>query len=209
MKLLLLFLVATCVFLIGCPSYSVHPLYTEQDAVVEPALEGTWIGTDPGDKGEITFKKVGDHEYSAASFDADPKVIQTYKVHLVRLGDQLFMDYIADEQTIAGEKLDNPPGVIATHMITKVKVSGDDLAYATLEDDAIKKQNPTGGGPLDYQITDEGAVLVTAQTDALRRYISAHAEDAFSKSEHLKRKLKAPSQPQQAAFKSATAERER
>ena len=187
--------VLACLPLIGCPSYSLHPLYTDQDAVVEPALEGTWIGTDPGDKGEITFKKVGDHEYSAASFDADPKVIQTYKVHLVRLGGQLFMDYVADEQTIAGAKLDNPPGVIATHMITKVKVSGDDLAYATLEEDAIRKQNPTGGGPLDYQITDEGAVLVTAQTDALRRYISAHAGDAFSKFEHLKRKVTAPSQP--------------
>ncbi len=190
--LLRLVFVVVCLPLIGCPSYSLHPLCTDQDAVVEPALEGTWLGTDPGDKGEITFKKVGEHEYSAASFDADPKVIQTYKIHLVRLGGQLFMDYIADEQTIAGAKLDNPPGVIATHMIMKVKVSGDDLAYATLEDDAIRKQNPTGGGPLDYQITDEGAVLVTAQTDTLRRYISAHTDDTFSSFDHLKRKVNAP-----------------
>jgi hypothetical protein len=193
--LLRLVFVFACLPLIGCPSYSLHPLYTDQDAVVEPALEGTWVDTDPGGKGEITFKKVGDYEYSAASFDADPRVIQTYKVHLVRVGGQLFMDYVADEQTIAGAKVDNPPGVIATHVILKVKISGDDLAYATLEDDAVRKQSVAGGAPLDYQITDEGAVLVTAQTDALRRYISAHSEDAFSKFEHLKRKGKAPTQP--------------
>lgn len=195
MKLRLLFLVSACLPLIGCPSYSLHPLYTDQDAVTEPALEGTWVGTDPSDKGEVTFKKVGDHEYSAASFDSEPKVIQTYKVHLVRLGGQLFMDYIADEQTIAGAKVDNPPGVIATRMILKLKVSGDDLTFATLEDDAIRKQNPAGSTPLDYQITDEGVVLVTAQTDALRRYISAHTEDVFSSVDHLKRKVKTPSQP--------------
>ena len=79
-------------------------------------------------------------------------------------------------------------------MIAKVKVTEDDLAYTTLEEDKIREQNPTGGALLDYQITDRD-VLVTAQTDALRRYISAHAEDAFSKFEHLKRKGKAPIQP--------------
>jgi hypothetical protein len=196
MKLRLpLLLIVSCLFLIGCPSYSLHPLYIDQDAVTEPALEGTWVSTDPGDKGEVTFKKVGDHEYSAASFDADPKVIQSYKVHLVRLGSHLFMDYIADEQTIAGAKVDNPPGVIATHMIVKLKVSGDDLAFATLEDDAIRKQNPAGSAPLDYQITDERVVLVTAPTDVLRLYISAHTEDVFSDFEHLKRKTKTPINP--------------
>ena len=30
-----------CVMLGGCSAYSVHPLYTAEDAVVEPALEGT------------------------------------------------------------------------------------------------------------------------------------------------------------------------
>jgi len=195
MKLrLLLLIVVACLFLIGCPSYSHHPLYTDQDAVVEPALEGTWVFPDPGDKEEITFKKASDHEYSMAIFHPDTKVSETYKVHLLRLGGQLFMDFIADEQTIPGVKLEGPLGVIATHMIAKVKVTGDDLAYTTLEEDKIREQNPTGGALLDYQITDRD-VLVTAQTDALRRYISAHAEDAFSKFEHLKRKGKAPIQP--------------
>jgi hypothetical protein len=189
-----LFLIFDCLLLIGCPSYSVHPLYTDQDAVVEPALEGTWSSPDPSDKEEIVFQKSGDHDYNLAIFHPDTKVSETYKVHLVRLGGQLFMDLIANDQTIAGANLDGPMGVVAMHVILKVKISGDDLAYATLEDDAIRKQHTSGGAPLEYQMAD-GGVLVTAQTDALRRYISVHTEDVFSKFEHMKRKEKASVQP--------------
>jgi hypothetical protein len=196
MKVLLLFLVVACLALLGCPSYSVHPLYTDQDAVVEPALEGAWVGPDPDDKEGVVFKKAGDHEYSMAVFYPATKVTQTYEVHLVRLRGHLFMDLIANDQTVDGAKLDGVMGVISTHIILKVKISGDDLAYATLEleDDALRKQNTAGGTPLDYYMVNEG-VLVTASTDPLRRYISAHTEDGFSKFEHMKRKGKTPIQP--------------
>lgn len=192
MKLrLLLFpvFILACLLLIGCPAYSVHPLYNDQDAVVEPALEGTWVDPDPDDKEEMTFKKAGDGEYSRAVFHPDTKVSQTYKVHLVRLGGQLFMDLIANDQTVDGAKLDDWFGAIPTHVIEKVKISGDDLAWAPLEDDAIKKQSTAGGAPLDYQ-TIGNDMLVTAPTDVLRRYISAHDETVFSDFEHLKRKVK-------------------
>lgn len=150
--------------LIGCPSYSVHPLYTDQDAVMEPALEGTWVDPNSADQGGITFQKSGDREYSMAGVDPHTKVNQTYKVRLVRLANQLFMDFIFNDQTVNGANLDTPLGAIPTHVIAKVKISGDDLAYATLEDEAIKKQNSAGGAPLDYQIGDDGVVLVTTQT---------------------------------------------
>jgi hypothetical protein len=83
-------------------------------------------------------------------------------------------------------------GVIPTHVILKVKISGDDLAYSTWEDDAMRKQN-TGGGGLDYQMV-EGGVLVTAPTEALRRYIPIHTQDAFTPVQYLKRRSKAPIQ---------------
>src|SRR5208337_4733193 len=107
-----------------------------EDRVVEPALEGTWNSTDASDKEEIVFQKSGDHEYNLVIFHPDTKVSETYKVHLVRLGGQLFMDVVLNDQTINGARLDAPMGVIATHVILKVKISGEDLAYATLEDDA-------------------------------------------------------------------------
>lgn len=184
---LLLFSISACLLLSGCPSSSVFPLYTDQDAVVEPALEGTWSSLVRDENEEFLFQKSGDHEYSLAISCPDTRVIQNYEVHLVRLGGQLFMDLTFKDQTVGGAQLDDPLGVISAHVIAKVNISGNDLAYATLDDDAIRNQSVSGGTPLDYQMAN-GSMLVTTQTQALRRYISAHAEDAFSDFEHLKRK---------------------
>lgn len=189
MKLwLLLLLIFGCFLLTGCPSYSLYPLYTDQDAVVVPALEGTWV--DPGSdvKDGVTFQKSGDHGYAMIVDDPSTKFRQTYDVRLVRLGDRLFMDIAWSGQTLNGANLDPPIGVFATHEILKVEILEDDLAYATLEDDAIKKLSGVRGNFLEYRTPGEGALLVTASTDELRRYVAAHAGDVFSSFEHRKKK---------------------
>lgn len=182
---LLLFLASACLLFSGCAPSSLHPLYTDQDAVVEPALEGAW-GSDHDDKAELVFQKSGDHEYNMAIFCTDTKVSQNYEVHLVRLGGQMFMDLIFKGQTVNGAEVDAPLGIVPAHVIAKVNISGDDLAYAPLDDEAIRK-SISEGTPLDYQMVDE-TMLVTARTDALRGFVSSHAEDVFSNFEHLKRK---------------------
>lgn len=184
---LLLFLIFSCLLLSGCPSFSVHPLYKDTDAVAEPALEGTW-SPGPNDKEELSFHKSGDHEYSLVIFYPDTQVRQTYEVHLVRLEGQLFMDVIFEDQTVNGAEAEVPFGIVPAHVIVKVKISGAELAYATLEDDAIRKEAASGGTRLDYLQMPEEPLLVTAQTDALRDYISAHPDNAFSDFEVLKRK---------------------
>ena len=67
------------------------------------------------------------------------------------------------------------------------------MGYATWEDDAIRKQS-NGVAELEYQMA-EGGVLVTAPTEAVRRYISAHTQDAFTPVQYLKRRGKATIQP--------------
>jgi hypothetical protein len=190
------FPILACLLLCGCPSLSVHPLYTDQDAVVEPALEGTWSAS-PAEKEEYCFQRSGDHEYSLAVLYGDTKVSQNYEVHLVRLDGQLFMDLIFKNQTVRGAEVDDPLGIVPAHVIAKVQISGDDLAFATLEDDAIQNQSTSGGTPLDYQMAST-SMLVTTETEALRSYISAHAEDGFSDFEHLQRKVETSIQPWEA-----------
>lgn len=181
----LLPLTLVCLVFSACPAFSVHPLYADQDAVVEPNLEGTWVG-DSDDKSELLFKQSGAHQYSLVMSDPNSRSEHNYQLNLVRLGDQLFMDLVFQDQTVNGTKIDDPFGVISYHVIAKVNVAGDDLAYATLEDEPIQKQNPQGTR-LKHVTTDEG-LLVTADTEALRRYVSAHADDGFSDWEHLTRK---------------------
>jgi hypothetical protein len=183
--LLVLSVAAVCLVLSGCPAYSVHPLYTDQDAAVEPALEGTWTDSSD-DKSEIRIKQSGPHEYTLVVSDPGSRIEQNYKVNLVRLGDQLFIDLAFKDESLNGAQIDQPIGVISTHAIAKVSISGDDLAYATLEDEPVRQQH-TRGARLGHINTD-GGLLVTAQTETLRRYVSAHADDAFSDWKHLTRK---------------------
>ena len=190
---LLLILACACLALTGCPAYSLRPLYTEQDAVMEPALEGDWATPRPEDTEVSTFRRSEGHAYALSVFHPDTKVQENYTVQLVRLEGQTYMDLMAEDQRIGGTKLDGLIGLIPTHVILKVKISGDDLAFATWEDDAIRKQGPGTAG-LDHQMV-EGGVLVTAPTEVLRRYITAHAEDAFTPVQYLKRKGKTPVRP--------------
>jgi len=181
-------LMLTCLWLGGCPAYSLNPLYTSQDAVVEPALAGKWISLDADDKEEIVIQKSGDHEYKLSSFDPNTKITSDYDIDLVRLGGKLFMNLQYNGGTLDGATVDEPMGILPMHMIMKVEVSGDDLAFATMEDDAIKKQ---GAKYLKYEMFDqESVVLVTAETIDLRKYVAAHTEDGFSQYGHLRRLTK-------------------
>jgi len=181
----LLSLALICLVFSGCPAYSVHPLYTDQDAVVEPNLEGTWVG-DSDEKSEFHFKLSGAHQYSLEVSDPNSGRQQNYQVNLVRLGEQLFMDLVFKDQTVNGTNFDDPFGAISCHIIAKLTISGNDLAYSTLESEPIEMQNPPETRLT--HVTTEGPLLVTASTEALRRYVSAHVGDGFSDWTHLTRK---------------------
>lgn len=192
MKTLALPLAAlVCLVLSGCGPNSVHPLYTSDDAVVEPALEGTWIEAGKEDESEFNLQKSGAHEYTLAISSPDNKFVQNYEVNFVRLGDQLYMDMEFKDQAIDGAKLDLPLGAFPAHVIVKLRVAGDDLAYATLDKGEIDKQNQWDSLPLAFVDTD-GATLISAPTADLRHYISVHADDVFSDFEHLTRKRDTP-----------------
>ena len=191
---------AVCLILSGCAPTSVHPLYSDDDAVVEHALEGTWIDADKPDDAPIVFKKSGDHAYTMTIGDPDTKFVQkfdvsdpgikfmqNYDVNLVRLGNQLYMDIAFSDQKVLGTKLDLPLGAFPAHEIVKLRVAGDELAYAMLDSEQIQKQNQWDSLPLVLTDGDQ-ATLITAPTADLRHYITIHADDVFGDFNHLTRK---------------------
>lgn len=185
------FAASVCLILSGCAPSSVHPLYTADDAVVEPALEGTWIDADKPDDSPILLHKSGDHQYSMSVSDPDTKLVQKFDVNLVRLGNHLYMDIAFSDQTLDGTKLDLPLGAFPTHEIVKLRVAGDDLAYATLDSEQIQKQNQWDSLPLALADADHGP-LITAPTADLRHYITIHADDVFGDFSHLTRQAPQP-----------------
>ncbi len=184
------FLLLACFWLSGCPSYSLSPLHTKADAVTEPVLEGTWVSVDTQEKGDITFCKSKHGGYEFSVFDPETKIRQTYGGNLVRLAGGLFMDVEFTGETLNGVSVDSPMAMLPVHAIMKVRISGDDLAFAGLEDDVIKQANESGGSPLKYQLVNRGLfqqLLLTAGTEDLRRYVAAHADEGFTDFGHLKR----------------------
>jgi hypothetical protein len=148
------------------------------------------MGTDTDDKGEITFYKSKNAGYEISVFDPGTKVKDTYDVNLVRLTGKLFMDAQYEQETVDGVNVDPAIGVLPMHVIWKIKIYGDDLAIAELDDDAIKKPHGFGGSKLKHELLNPGMfqlLLVTADTKDLRRYVAAHADDGFSEVGHLKR----------------------
>lgn len=182
---------AVCLILSGCAPSSVHPLYNDDDAVVEPALEGTWIDADKPDDAPIVLKKSGDHAYTMTIGDPDTKSEQNFNVNLVRLGNELYLDMAFSDQKVLGTKLDLPLGAFPAHEIVKLRVAGDDLAYAMLDSEQIQKQNQWDSLPLVLTDGDQ-ATLITAPTADLRHYITIHADDVFSDFNHLTRKPPVP-----------------
>jgi hypothetical protein len=176
------------VSLTGCTAvYSVHPLYTSEDeSIVEAPLEGTWVGHDD-EKVEFSFQKVEDNKYKMVISGPDSKIIQVYEVHLVQLRDQLFMDLVLKNEAVCQTDVGDQLGVVSHHVIAKVEISQDDLAFSSMDADLILKQNIGEYLPLEHVDTD-GLLLITSPTESLRKYVSDYAGTVFSEDEHLARK---------------------
>jgi len=176
--------------LTGCPVSTLHPLYNN-DNVAEPLLVGNWILPDTEDKGVIAFEKSSGSGYTMVLTDPDTGYTDRYDVQLVRLGENLFGDLKFASRSKSGTNMDMPFSLVSAHMIIKLKVSKDTLDWSTMEDDAMKNLVKTDAAPgkpavgnLQY---DSDNSLVLADTDTLRRYVTAHGTDGFSEAEHLKR----------------------
>jgi hypothetical protein len=188
-KPLLGLVILASIFLAGCPVSDLHPLYNSSDNVVEPLLVGKWFPLDEsGDKGFIEFEKASGTGYTMILNDPDTGLVDHYDVQLVRLGGNLFADLRFSTRTRGEANVDMPIGVIATHMVVKLTVTKDDLSWATMEDDALKNVLKTDApretpvvGKLEYDSDDS---LVLADTETLRRYVTAHATDGFSEGDH-------------------------
>jgi hypothetical protein len=179
MRALLLPCLTLCsLTLSGCTVYSAHPLATSDDAVEEPKLVGMWTPVESGND-DVCIQKAAGHGYSFTVFNPDSKLTEIYQIDLVRLNDQLFADMVFEKQAIDRTEVDPPLGMIAAHLILKLDIADNDLAYFALDPDAIREQNKQGPAPVQL-LEESNTMLLTASTDELREYFSLYADRVFS-----------------------------
>lgn len=174
--------------LAGCKGvYTDQPLYTSNDAVEEPALEGVWTAGDSDDT-QLCVQKADGHAYSMIMSEPSSKNTQVFQVNLVRLNGQLFADILFRKQLIDRTEAEIPLGNIPNHVIVKLDIADDDLAYSALDYDTIQDLDKEGYPPLRF--LDEGdVILLTTSTEDLRQYVSLYADHVFTSPEHYTRKV--------------------
>lgn len=202
MRALLIPCVAFCsLALSGCSVvYSLHPLAIKDDAVDEPALAGQWKPSHGDDDAQLCIQRGDQGTYSmiitATDSDSDdesnpggdPKsdkkktLVETYDLTLVQLENQLFADMSPKDMALDGTKIEPLIGTVAHHLIVKLNVTDDDLAYSGLRTGAVREAKEQGWAPMDFLEIDDG-LLLTASTEDLRFYVSHYADRLFDEDE--------------------------
>jgi hypothetical protein len=182
-------------FLTGCaPIDSIFPLFKPEDAVFDDRLLGSWqpVITDSNDS-DKDVRLIFSHSecnnfYDLKWTEVGAKGGFVAKTRLVRLGNNLFADF---EGNMDGPDDSKPPDgpipfpVIATHMIGRIWLEKDTLLIRFLDDDWVKTQVKAGTFSLAHLDVNGGQIL-TAQTEDLRKFMQAHADDNEALSDQFK-----------------------
>jgi hypothetical protein len=186
---------AVCaLLLVGCePQVSVFPLFTSQDAVFDPQLLGEWqiwSGKElkPGDKPAVIVfsasQEARTYDVKIPNFDEQKDALIT-AARLVKLGDSVFIDF-------GTPNMDHLPLIpypaMEGHVFGRLSLAGDKAEIDLLSDDWVNEEVKAGKMPLGFY--DASKIVLSANSEELRKFAADHAEDskAFSEVYSLVRK---------------------
>jgi len=164
-----------CLIAMGCVP-SLHPLYTSEDVVFDPALVGTWIDEDQNETWD--FSRDGDHAYTLQYTDEHGHP-GTFDVRLVQLDTLRFLD-LFPVRPDTGVNDFYQLHLIGAHTFAHVRQIGPTLELATLDTDKLEALLKTQPNAIRCDTVDD-AIILTAPTDELRLFLPAHVtnEDIF------------------------------
>lgn len=147
---------------------SLTALFTEQDAVLVPGMEGSWLITDFDMP--VLINKAGDNFYLLKY--GSKKKESTCEAVFVKIKDEIFLDLSGTIPDTIGDD-DYRNSFIKSHAFYKARITKDtlqlsELNYSWFYEYAVKKQLP-----LKYEWTDN-AMLLTFKTAELISFFSEH-----------------------------------
>lgn len=178
--------VGIVVLVLGCVP-SLHPLYTEKDVTFDPTLVGVWSEKDKTDT--WTFKKSGDNAYELIM--TEDGVPGKFEVHLVRLGELLFLDLYPEDPDI-----DNSfykAHLIPAHTFLGIQIDKekDVVRLAMMKPDWLEEAIDSKKVTITHERLgegDESRIILTASTKALQEFVVKHAAEAFGELAELHRR---------------------
>lgn len=159
MRIAMSLLFASLLSLTGCVVESEQPLYTEKDIIFDANLLGEWADKKGGEK--IQIERSGDSAYLAGFVGEKGKCV----VHLLRLGEALFLDIEGDKEK-------------DKHLIMRVWIKKNLLRLSTLENGWLRKRIAA------KEVAGDGQeLLLAASTADLQAFLLHHLKnpEAFDK----------------------------
>ena len=155
-RLRLAVLVAATMLTSACDDLvSIHALYTPEDRVADPSIEGTWQHHED----QLVVERRGDAYRMTLQNKKDPKESAVYDVHLVDLGGVRFADLLLDDSI--------------GHMIVRARVTDGKLRFAFLDSkwlrDRVPHENVVGA--------NRTRAVLTLRTPALRALATKYAHE--------------------------------
>ena len=194
---------------------SLHPWFTAEDLVFEPGLVGTWVDASDADTTWV-FTRRDDTTYTLVDTRNEsepdpfnktapkPKHFVTTRLtaRLMRLGEARYLDICAGDEWTDSSMLGYL--LVNSHALAKVRLEGDALRVAFLDDDRLEAMLGDKRFVLAHEIVDVdgGAddpptrvhsdgrrVLLTAPTSELRQFLAKYTTDgaAFEAEQVMRR----------------------
>lgn len=177
--------VGIVVLVLGCVP-SLHPLYTEKDVTFDPTLVGVWSEKDKTDT--WTFKKSGDNAYELImTQDGAPG---KFEVHLVRLGELLFLDLYPEAPDI--ENSFYKAHLVPAHTFLGIQIDKekDVVRLAAMQPDWLEEAIDSKKVTIAHERLvrgNETILVLTASTKKLQEFVVKNAAEAFGEPAELQR----------------------
>lgn len=174
-KPLLLLLALLSLSAPGC-LWSVHPLYTDETGVFEPALLGVWATADGEKTAIIQHAEDNSYEITYLQEDLSEGASGKYSGRLVRLGDYLFLDVRPDKKAVDTLMEAKPIWyLLPTHTFYRLQLNGDTVTVSLVDDELVRG---TGEPPLaNEKVTDEDGYLLTASPAEMQAQLEKRGGD--------------------------------
>jgi hypothetical protein len=155
-KVGLVLLWALACALSGCGDLlSLHALYTKQDQVFDPAIEGRWENKDD----ILTVKRMGDMYEAVLQGRTPAAEAVKYEVHLVDVKGLRFADILATDQI--------------GHNILRVHVADNKLTIAFMDSEWLRQHVPHEDADIENFRTQ---AVLTYRTAQLKSVVAKYAQ---------------------------------
>jgi len=175
-KMKIKFILFICSFCILSAAYpqkvvSLHPLFTEQDAVLIPGIEGFW--SVPFFDMTVSFQKTGDNFYLLKyGSETNPS---TFEAVFVKIKNELYLDINGVMPDTFGDE-DYRNSFLTVHTLYKFRMSKDTMQLSETNYSWFFNGAANNILQLKYEWVNN-AMLLTYETDELKSFIAENSNE--------------------------------